>query len=324
MLKARDQRPAHPDRAGNADGRDVPAVLDPGPSRRGAAGERLPAGPGQAAVGAADRIPRHRGPVRPDRRVLRAPRRLALVRPQRGVRAALRLPRLEVRRDRPVRRDPVRARRAAQQPLREDQAHSPTRWSRSATSCGPTWATRRSTPDAARSGSSSACPPGRRFTSKRWQECNWLQALEGGIDSSHVSWLHSGGLNARPAVQGGRGQQVQPGRPQALLRGRRESDGGLFIGARRNAEDGHYYWRITPVGHAQLHDDPAARRPPDPRPLLDPDRRRELLGLFTFDYHPVRAADRRRAAGDARRERACTTSTSPAPSARCRTRTTTT
>jgi phthalate 4,5-dioxygenase oxygenase subunit len=29
-----------------------------------------------------------------------------------------------------------------------------------------------------------------RSISKTWQECNWLQALEGGIDSSHSSFLH--------------------------------------------------------------------------------------------------------------------------------------
>src|SRR5947207_976400 len=34
-------------------------------------------------------------------------------------------------------------------------------------------------------------PSEQTYTSKRWQESNWLQALEGGIDSSHVSWLHS-------------------------------------------------------------------------------------------------------------------------------------
>jgi phenylpropionate dioxygenase-like ring-hydroxylating dioxygenase large terminal subunit len=28
--------------------------------------------------------------------------------------------------------------------------------------------------------------------SKIWQECNWLQALEGGIDSSHINFLHGG------------------------------------------------------------------------------------------------------------------------------------
>jgi phthalate 4,5-dioxygenase oxygenase subunit len=33
--------------------------------------------------------------------------------------------------------------------------------------------------------------PEQTVSTKRIQECNWLQALEGGIDSSHVSWLHS-------------------------------------------------------------------------------------------------------------------------------------
>ena len=42
-------------------------------------------------------------------RQLPAPRRLALLRPQRGVRAALRVPRLEVRRERPLRRHAERA-----------------------------------------------------------------------------------------------------------------------------------------------------------------------------------------------------------------------
>jgi phenylpropionate dioxygenase-like ring-hydroxylating dioxygenase large terminal subunit len=31
-------------------------------------------------------------------------------------------------------------------------------------------------------------PGEQRFVSKRLQECNWLQAMEGGIDSSHVSF----------------------------------------------------------------------------------------------------------------------------------------
>src|SRR6266705_1686102 len=41
-------------------------------------------------------------------------------------------------------------------------------------------------------------PPEHGFTSKRWQECNWPRALEGGIDSSHVSWLHRGALDSDP------------------------------------------------------------------------------------------------------------------------------
>jgi len=33
-------------------------------------------------------------------------------------------------------------------------------------------------------------PQGQRFVSKTWQECNWLQALEGGFDGAHASYLH--------------------------------------------------------------------------------------------------------------------------------------
>ena len=35
-------------------------------------------------------------------------------------------------------------------------------------------------------------PPSHRHVSKTWQECNWLQALEGGVDTSHLGFLHHG------------------------------------------------------------------------------------------------------------------------------------
>ena len=34
--------------------------------------------------------------------------------------------------------------------------------------------------------------PAYRNVSKTWQECNWLQALEGGVDTSHLGFLHHG------------------------------------------------------------------------------------------------------------------------------------
>jgi phenylpropionate dioxygenase-like ring-hydroxylating dioxygenase large terminal subunit len=54
-------------------------------------------------------------------------------------------------------------------------------------------------------------PPTRRFISKRLQECNWLQALEGGIDSSHVSWLHGQNLNSDPLFAGSKGNKYNFG-----------------------------------------------------------------------------------------------------------------
>src|SRR5258708_12767346 len=50
-------------------------------------------------------------------------------------------------------------------------------------------------------------PAEQSYTSKRRQECNFLQAMEGGIDSSHVSFLHSGALNTDPLFKGSKGNQ---------------------------------------------------------------------------------------------------------------------
>jgi phthalate 4,5-dioxygenase len=86
-------------------------------------------------------------------------------------------------------------------------------------------------------------PVSHGFLSKRWQECNYLQAMEGGIDSSHVSFLHSADLHSDPLHKGTKGAHYQ--RDQRPSFEVIESSGGLFIGARRNAEEGHYYWRIT-------------------------------------------------------------------------------
>jgi phthalate 4,5-dioxygenase len=87
-------------------------------------------------------------------------------------------------------------------------------------------------------------PDSHRFVSKRLQESNWLQAMEGGIDSSHVSFLHRGNINSDPLFKGARGNQynLTDARPMFEVV---ESPGGLYIGARRNAENGNYYWRVT-------------------------------------------------------------------------------
>ena len=93
----------------------------------------------------------------------------------------------------------------------------------------------------------------------------------------------------RPAVQGSQGQRVQHGRSQALLRGRRLRRRTV---RRRPTQrrGGHLLLADHAMGDALLHDGPAARRPPGARPLLGPDRRRELLGLF-LRLPPGAAAD---------------------------------
>ena len=87
-------------------------------------------------------------------------------------------------------------------------------------------------------------PPSQTYMSKRLQECNYLQAMEGGIDSSHVSFLHRGALNQDPLFKGAKGNQYNLNDAQPKFEVV-ESEGGLLIAARRKAEEGNYYWRIT-------------------------------------------------------------------------------
>ena len=87
--------------------------------------------------------------------------------------------------------------------------------------------------------------PARRYTTKRFQACNWLQAMEGGIDSSHVSFLHSKSLETDPLFKGAGGNKYNLGDMKPVFEVS-DTEGGLLIGARRNAEDNQYYWRITP------------------------------------------------------------------------------
>jgi phenylpropionate dioxygenase-like ring-hydroxylating dioxygenase large terminal subunit len=129
--------------------------------------------------------------------------------------------------------------------------------------------------------------PEQTYTSKRWQESNWLQALEGGIDSSHVSWLHSGGLKSDPLFKGAKGNEYNLNDLRPFFEVA-EADGGLFIGARRNAEDGKYYWRITPwVMPSFTMVPPRGDHPVHGHfwvPIDD-----ENTWVYTFDYHPTRA-----------------------------------
>jgi phenylpropionate dioxygenase-like ring-hydroxylating dioxygenase large terminal subunit len=129
-------------------------------------------------------------------------------------------------------------------------------------------------------------PDDQTYTSKRWQECNWLQAMEGGIDSSHVSFLHSGSLKSDPLFKGAKGNQYNQQDKKPVFEVV-DAEGGLFIGARRNAEDGQYYWRITPwVMPSFTMVPPRGDHPMHGHfwvPIDD-----ENCWAWSFDYHPTR------------------------------------
>jgi phenylpropionate dioxygenase-like ring-hydroxylating dioxygenase large terminal subunit len=124
------------------------------------------------------------------------------------------------------------------------------------------------------------------FSSKRLQECNWLQAMEGGIDSAHVSFLHRGNLNSDPLFKGARGNQynLNDSKPYFEVV---EHASGLYIGARRMAEDGHYYWRITPwVMPCFTMVPPRGDHPIHGHFWIPIDD--ENCWAWSFDYHPTR------------------------------------
>jgi nitrite reductase/ring-hydroxylating ferredoxin subunit len=81
-------------------------------------------------------------------------------------------------------------------------------------------------------------PDDRRYVTKRLQECNWLQALEGGLDSSHISFLHRGNYSDDLG-------EIYYGDPApgfVVV----EREYGLLIAARRKAGRGQANWRLTP------------------------------------------------------------------------------
>ncbi len=133
----------------------------------------------------------------------------------------------------------------------------------------------------------SLVPGEQSFTSKRFQECNWLQAMEGGIDSSHVSWLHRSNLDSDPLFKGAKGNEYNLKDPKPVFNVV-PSAGGLLIGARREAENGNYYWRITPwVMPCFTMVPPRGDHPVHGHFWIPIDD--ENCWAWTFDYHPVRA-----------------------------------
>jgi phthalate 4,5-dioxygenase len=89
------------------------------------------------------------------------------------------------------------------------------------------------------------------FASKRVQECNWFQALEGGIDSSHIGFLHAplhpddaDTVRELDRASFGVGAAVQAG-DRAPHFDVIDTDYGVLIGARRTRGDGQHYWRIS-------------------------------------------------------------------------------
>ena len=125
---------------------------------------------------------------------LSAPPRAAVLRPQRGMRPALRLSRLEVRPSRRLRRHAVGARGHDAAGQGEDHRLSDRRKGRRGLVLyGPEGACQAEAPDF----EWTRAPATHRYVSKTFENCNWLQALEGGLDTTHSSFAHNNKLGDR-------------------------------------------------------------------------------------------------------------------------------
>jgi hypothetical protein len=101
-------------------------------------------------------------------------------------------------------------------------------------------------------------PESSRYVSKKWQDCNWVQSLEGGLDTAHFSFLHAVltrdekealAIYSRSAALG---DQSRPDdrvrwmrndpRPRFSILGH---DAGLVIGGARKTDGPELYWRIA-------------------------------------------------------------------------------
>src|SRR4029077_507419 len=86
---------------------------------------------------------------------------------------------------------------------------------------------------------------------RRAQRCSCLEPLEGGIDSSHISFLHAP-IDHRNSEVTQDMDRVSFGVGAAGSTGDRaprfevvDTDYGVLIGARRVNPDGRWYWRVT-------------------------------------------------------------------------------
>jgi len=130
-------------------------------------------------------------------------------------------------------------------------------------------------------------PPEQRVVTRYIQENNWVQGLEGGIDSSHVSFLHS-------TVASHKGDLSTSFNPYMGMDTAPEfrvmsTDFGLMIGARRRASETQDYWRVTPYSlpfYTVIPGNPGQDRYFAGHGWVPIDD--ENLSMVTYSWHPTR------------------------------------
>jgi phthalate 4,5-dioxygenase oxygenase subunit len=131
-------------------------------------------------------------------------------------------------------------------------------------------------------------PPERRYVSKRLQETNYLQAMEGALDSIHSGFLHRYSVAGDPLLK------RDPQSLAMLLGDRRPkivptvSPAGLYVATRRDVGTDRYYWRVTQwLMPCFSFFPPYGDNPCGGHAFVPIDD--EHCWTFSIDYHPFRA-----------------------------------
>ena len=90
-----------------------------------------------------------------------------------------------------------------------------------------------------------AVPETHRYISKMFIRGNWLQGLEGDIDSSHVSFLHSRIDAVRGDLAAMNRANMAVFDDKAPRWDIRDTDYGIMLAAQRSGPDGALYWRVN-------------------------------------------------------------------------------
>ena len=96
-------------------------------------------------------------------------------------------------------------------------------------------------------------PSDHYFVSRKLQQCNWAQAVEGGLDTAHFSFLHANVNDGErvPLAPSNAGDNEKMARYRWLIDDSRpqfsvlKHDAGLLLCAARQADGGQLYWRLT-------------------------------------------------------------------------------
>ncbi len=138
-------------------------------------------------------------------------------------------------------------------------------------------------------------PSTHRKLGKWIQDVNYLQCLEGEIDTSHISFLHSY-LNPTSAPNANRTTRseltARDRHPRLFVR---PAEYGFFYGSRRSVGDGTFYWRVTQWLLPTYSLIPSFQYPGGGRVWTPIDDEHTIA--FTYSYHPERALTEQEAAG---------------------------